>query len=63
MVFAVESPIEIAVIGGSGLYEIQCLQDAQEIDVTTPYGAPSEKICVGRLGPARVAFLARHARG
>jgi len=63
MVFAVESPIEIAVIGGSGLYEMQGLQDAQEIDVTTPYGAPSEKICVGRLGPARVAFLARHARG
>ncbi|MBM3361239.1 MAG: S-methyl-5'-thioadenosine phosphorylase [Betaproteobacteria bacterium] len=63
MVFAVESPIEIAVIGGSGLYEMQGLQDAQEIDVTTPYGVPSERICVGRLGPARVAFLARHARG
>lgn len=55
--------VEIAVIGGSGLYEMPGLQDVQEIEALTPYGRPSDAIRVGHLGPARVAFLARHARG
>ncbi len=57
------NPVEIAVIGGSGLYEMQGLEEIQEIDLSTPYGRPSDAIRVGRLGEARVAFLARHARG
>jgi 5'-methylthioadenosine phosphorylase len=56
-------PIEIAVIGGSGLYSMQGLQQAQEVQVDTPYGATSDAIAVGRLGHVPVAFLARHARG
>lgn len=55
--------VEIAVIGGSGLYDMQGLEDIQEIHLHTPYGPPSDAIRVGRLGQARVAFLARHARG
>jgi 5'-methylthioadenosine phosphorylase len=56
-------PIEIAVIGGSGLYSMQGLQQVQEVRVDTPYGATSDAIAVGRLGDVPVAFLARHARG
>ncbi|HCB50142.1 MAG TPA: S-methyl-5'-thioadenosine phosphorylase, partial [Chloroflexi bacterium] len=39
--------IEIAVIGGSGLYQMDGLEDLEEIYLTTPYGKPSDKILVG----------------
>lgn len=55
--------VEIAVIGGSGLYSMPGLQDVEHRQMATPYGATSDQIAVGRLGNARVAFLARHARG
>jgi 5'-methylthioadenosine phosphorylase len=50
-------------MGGSGLYDIQGLQDIEELRPSTPYGPPSDAIRIGRLDRARVAFLARHARG
>ena len=50
----------IAVVGGSGFYEF--LEDAEEIKVDTPYGAPSDPIAVGEVSGRRVAFLARHGR-
>lgn len=56
-------PVDIGVIGGSGLYAMQGLEQAQEVQIETPYGATSDAIMVGRLGRTRVAFLARHARG
>ncbi|MBX6383248.1 MAG: S-methyl-5'-thioadenosine phosphorylase [Microbispora sp.] len=52
---------EIGVIGGSGFYSL--LEDAEEIDVTTPYGPPSDTITVGRIGERTVAFIPRHGRG
>lgn len=55
--------IEIAVMGGSGLYAMEGLRETREIQIATPYGPTSDAIMVGRLGQARVAFLARHARG
>ncbi len=58
-----QEPVEIAVIGGSGLYSMAGLQEVSELQVDTPYGATSDAIAVGRLGQARVAFIARHARG
>jgi 5'-methylthioadenosine phosphorylase len=51
---------EIGVIGGSGLYAL--LDNATEVEVTTPYGAPSDKITVAEVGGRRVAFLPRHGR-
>ena len=54
---------EIGIIGGSGLYEIEGFQDAREVAVETPFGAPSDRLMVGRLEGRSVAFLARHARG
>ena len=56
---------QIGVIGGSGLYtflEGEFLEDAQEIAVKTPYGAPSDPIVVGDVGGRRVAVLPRHGK-
>lgn len=57
-----QKPI-LAVIGGSGLYAIQGLEDAQQYDLETPFGKPSAPIMVGLLENRRVAFLARHGLG
>lgn len=52
---------DIAVIGGSGLYEL--LTDVEHHQVQTPYGPPSGSVAVGTYEGARVAFLARHGSG
>lgn len=54
--------IALAVIGGSGFYEMPGLGDVEEVVIDTPYGAPSDAIRVGSLDGRRVAFLARHGR-
>ena len=53
-------PAEIGVIGGSGLYAL--LDGASEIELSTPYGPPSDPITVAEVGGRRVAFLPRHGR-
>ena len=55
--------VRFGVIGGSGVYSIDALQDVEEIAVETPFGAPSDNYMVGTLHGQRVAFLARHGRG
>lgn len=50
------------VMGGSGLYALD-LEDAHEVRVETPYGAPSDAVMLGRLEGVPCAFLARHGRG
>jgi 5'-methylthioinosine phosphorylase len=55
--------IDLAVIGGTGLYRIAELQDVESHQPVTHYGAPSGPIRVGLLGGRRVAFLARHGEG
>ncbi len=52
---------EIGVIGGSGFYDL--LEKAQEVEMTTPFGAPSAQIILGSVAGRRVAFLPRHGRG
>ena len=54
---------KIAVIGGSGIYEIDGLTDAQWTTVETPWGAPSDAILTGTLDGVEMAFLPRHGRG
>jgi 5'-methylthioadenosine phosphorylase len=54
---------EIGIIGGSGLYSMNGLTKTREVQVKTPFGAPSEAIVLGMLEGKRVAFLARHGRG
>ena len=53
----------LGVIGGSGLYDIEGLQDARWVDQVTPWGAPSDQILTGTLGSLKLAFLPRHGRG
>jgi 5'-methylthioadenosine phosphorylase len=53
----------LGVIGGSGLYELPGLASVERVRVTTPFGAPSDELVVGRLGGARLVFLPRHGRG
>lgn len=55
--------IELAVIGGSGLYDMADLTNVQQVEVTTPFGKPSDVITTGLLHGRRVAFLPRHGRG
>jgi 5'-methylthioadenosine phosphorylase len=49
---------DIGVIGGSGFYSL--FDDAQTVEVDTPYGPPSAPLTVGTLSGRRVAFLPRH---
>lgn len=53
----------MAVIGGSGVYEMPGLEDTHEVDQITPFGKISAPIIVGTLEGTRVAFLARHGIG
>ena len=53
----------IAIIGGSGLYEMEGLTDVESVDIDTPFGRPSDAITVGTLEETRVAFLPRHGQG
>jgi 5'-methylthioadenosine phosphorylase len=56
-------PVEIGIIGGSGLYDMTELTDREEKRITTPFGDPSGPYVLGTLGGKRVAFLARHGVG
>lgn len=53
----------IGIIGGSGLYDIEGLEDEQWIAIETPWGDPSDEILCGRIGDVKVRFLPRHGRG
>ena len=54
---------EIGIIGGSGLYAMPGITGLEEMELTTPFGSPSDALMVGELDGRRVAFLARHGRG
>ncbi len=53
----------LAVLGGSGLYELDGLTDKTELAVDTPFGVPSDTIVRGKLGDTTLLFLPRHGRG
>jgi 5'-methylthioadenosine phosphorylase len=53
----------IGIIGGSGLYAIEGLQDAEWRAVETPWGMPSDQLLFGRVGRVNIVFLPRHGRG
>lgn len=56
-------PIRIAVIGGSGLYNMPEITERSSIMVDTPYGRPSDRLMVGMIHGKRVVFIPRHAEG
>jgi 5'-methylthioadenosine phosphorylase len=53
----------LGIIGGSGFYQMPGLELVEQIELTTPFGAPSDAYYRGRLGEAEVVFLSRHGRG
>lgn len=57
-----ESRVPIAIIGGSGLYEIEGVDILEEREVETPFGKPSAPITIGEFEGRRVAFLPRHGK-
>ncbi len=58
-----DRPPVIGVIGGSGLYEIDGLQDVHWETIESPFGAPSDQFLFGRLEDVQMVFLPRHGRG
>lgn len=54
---------EIGIIGGTGFYSLEGLEEVHAVRLRTPFGAPSEKIMLGKLHGRSVAFLARHGHG
>lgn len=58
-----EEKISLAIIGGSGLYQMSGLEDTREVYPETPFGRPSAPIVIGTLEGVRVGFLARHGIG
>jgi 5'-methylthioadenosine phosphorylase len=53
----------IGIIGGSGLYALDALEEARWIAVDTPWGAPSDELLIGRIEGVKFVFLPRHGRG
>ena len=53
----------LAIIGGSGLYDLPGLTDTRWVAVDTPWGAPSDEVFLGTLDGVALAFLPRHGRG
>ncbi|MGR3310178.1 MAG: S-methyl-5'-thioadenosine phosphorylase, partial [Candidatus Brocadiales bacterium] len=53
----------IGIIGGSGLYDIEGIEDVQRIEIETPFGKPSDAFTQGTIEGRRVVFLPRHGKG
>ncbi len=53
----------IGILGGSGVYQLDALENARWQAVETPFGAPSDEILTGVLDGVKMAFLPRHGRG
>jgi len=58
-----DNPPAIGIIGGSGLYQMEGVEEQHELSVETPFGAPSDAIIAGRMNGREVYFLPRHGRG
>ena len=57
------SEVKLAVIGGSGVYDMEGLTGVEERRVATPFGDPSDTLVIGTLAGTRIAFVPRHGRG
>jgi len=54
---------DIAIIGGSGIYDVSLLDNVREVNIDTPFGNPSDVITIGERGDKTVCFLPRHGTG
>src|SRR3546814_5827942 len=55
--------MRLGIVGGSGLYQMAAVEDAELVEIETPWGKPSDSLLLGRIGDTPVAFLPRHGRG
>ena len=55
--------MKFGVIGGSGLYAMEGLEEVQELEMDTPFGKPSDKLISGKMAGKEIVFLPRHGRG
>jgi 5'-methylthioadenosine phosphorylase len=55
--------VKIGILGGTGLYEIEGIEDVRELSLETPFGPPSDSFIWGKLEGQEVVFLSRHGRG
>ena len=55
--------VKIGIIGGSGFYKMGIIKDAEEVSIETPFGKPSDKVTIGKIGGVDVAFIPRHGKG
>ena len=53
----------VGVFGGSGLYEMEGIEEIRSVSLVTPFGNPSDSFVTGRLEGLKVVFLPRHGRG
>src|SRR3954454_9434504 len=58
-----DNPPAIGIIGGSGLYQMEGVEEPHEQNVDTPFGAPSDAIIAGRMHGRQIYSLPRHGRG
>lgn len=54
---------EIGILGGTGLYEIEGIEDMERVSLETPFGRTSDAYTIGSLEGKKVAFLSRHGKG
>ena len=54
---------KVGVIGGSGLYEMEGLEEIETVSLKTPFGSPSDSFVTGRIEGIQLVFLPRHGRG
>ena len=55
--------MKVGIIGGSGLYHLEELEEVEEVDLDTPFGKPSSSLVTGKVDGIPVAFLPRHGIG
>ena len=55
--------VKTAIIGGTGLYDIEGIEVIKSIELKTPFGDPSDSIKIARIGDKKAAFLPRHGAG
>jgi len=55
--------VQLAIIGGTGLYEVEGVSVVEKVNPDTPWGKPSDEITIGEIDGMRVAFLPRHGKG
>ena len=53
---------EIAIIGGTGIYNTEIISNSQKLDLETPYGKTSDSLTIGEFNGKKIVFLPRHGK-